>query len=130
MDTHPCSDHLHDCDHCYLCDAQGICCASVPPAVRTDLHALLDSPGSLDVLRDCLAQLAGGVPVSSLRRQYAEVVAARRAERDAAAVRLATAVVSTQHSLPAGTPAIQPFACTQAPETTPHQEGGTHHGTP
>lgn len=30
--SHPCDGHA--CDHCYLCDVVGICCASVPAAGR------------------------------------------------------------------------------------------------
>lgn len=31
--THPCDGHA--CDHCYLCDVDGVCCATVPPAANT-----------------------------------------------------------------------------------------------
>ena len=27
---HPCAGHMDTCDHCYLCDVVGVCCASVP----------------------------------------------------------------------------------------------------
>lgn len=27
--SHPCDGHA--CDHCYLCDVVGVCCASAPP---------------------------------------------------------------------------------------------------
>ena len=37
--THPCTDHMASCDHCYLCDVVGICCASVSPAERAQLEA-------------------------------------------------------------------------------------------
>lgn len=44
--THPCDGHA--CDHCYLCDVVGICCATVPStaaaAVRcSDDHTLHDA---------------------------------------------------------------------------------------
>ena len=31
--SHPCDGHA--CDHCYLCDVVGICCATVPSAAHT-----------------------------------------------------------------------------------------------
>jgi hypothetical protein len=37
--SHPCTDHLASCDHCYLCETVGICCASVSSAVRAQLEA-------------------------------------------------------------------------------------------
>ena len=27
---HPCAGHMDTCDHCYLCDVVGVCCATVP----------------------------------------------------------------------------------------------------
>lgn len=40
--SHPCEGH--DCDHCYLCEVVGVCCATVPPRqwvqpVAADLQA-------------------------------------------------------------------------------------------
>ena len=32
--THPCEGHA--CDHCYLCDVVGVCCAAVPEGVSVD----------------------------------------------------------------------------------------------
>ena len=37
---HPCAGHMDTCDHCYLCDVVGVCCASVPSS------ALASSTGS------------------------------------------------------------------------------------
>lgn len=34
---HPCADH--PCDHCYVCDVLGVCCASVSPDQRAQLEA-------------------------------------------------------------------------------------------
>jgi hypothetical protein len=41
--SHPCSGHA--CDHCYLCDVVGICCASVSVEVRARLMADAQRPG-------------------------------------------------------------------------------------
>lgn len=48
MTTHPCDGH--PCDHCYLCDVVGICCATVPN------HAAVDGccPDTAAQLRDAL----------------------------------------------------------------------------
>ena len=35
--THPCDGH--PCDHCYLCDAVGICCMTVTAGQRAQLEA-------------------------------------------------------------------------------------------
>jgi hypothetical protein len=34
--THPCDGHR--CDHCYLCDVVGVCCATVSPDERRRLE--------------------------------------------------------------------------------------------
>jgi hypothetical protein len=34
---HPCADH--PCDHCYVCDVLGVCCASISPEQRAQLEA-------------------------------------------------------------------------------------------
>jgi hypothetical protein len=40
--THPCDGH--DCDHCYLCDVVGVCCATVlPPAAAASASCAHDS---------------------------------------------------------------------------------------
>ncbi len=40
--SHPCSGHA--CDHCYLCDVVGVCCASVPVEVAARLIADTQRP--------------------------------------------------------------------------------------
>lgn len=42
--THPCADHMASCDHCWLCDELGVCCASVSAAQRTQLEAARNEP--------------------------------------------------------------------------------------
>lgn len=37
---HPCSGHMATCDHCFVCDVVGICCASVSAAERRRLEAV------------------------------------------------------------------------------------------
>ncbi len=59
MTGHPCADH--PCDHCYLCDVVGICCASVAsgqPAARLEA----DDRAQPEGLRAAIAQDAGTVP--------------------------------------------------------------------
>lgn len=42
--THPCEGHLASCDHCYLCDVAGVCCASVSREQRAQLEASRGEP--------------------------------------------------------------------------------------
>jgi hypothetical protein len=132
MTTHPCHGHLDSCDHCYLCDVVGVCCASVPPPVRADLHTVLDRPGSLDVLRDCLTQLAGGAPVSGLRRRHAELVASRLADREQAMVRLVhrclPAATADPGPLPDGSSRAQSLADARTVTASPATVERTGHG--
>jgi hypothetical protein len=37
--NHPCSNHLSSCDHCYVCDVLGVCCASLSAKQRARLEA-------------------------------------------------------------------------------------------
>lgn len=50
---HPCAGH--DCDHCYLCDVVGVCCATVTPDQRALLEAEHRATPS-DRLRAAIAQ--------------------------------------------------------------------------
>lgn len=52
MSGHPCAGHA--CDHCYVCDVVGVCCASqhAPNAGTTDVV----SPDVIDRFRDALAE--------------------------------------------------------------------------
>lgn len=52
--THPCADHAASCDHCFVCDGLGICCASLLPAQRALL--LASAPAHWDRLRAAIAQ--------------------------------------------------------------------------
>jgi hypothetical protein len=50
--SHPCDGHA--CDHCYLCDVVGICCATVP-------HAAVRFSTPESRLREAIVQDAAGV---------------------------------------------------------------------
>lgn len=54
MKTNPCDGHA--CDHCYICDGLGICCASLLPAQRALLAA--SAPVQWERLREAIAQEA------------------------------------------------------------------------
>jgi len=49
--THPCDGHA--CDHCYLCDVVGICCATVPSVAAASVSCPHDQP-----LHDAVVQEA------------------------------------------------------------------------
>lgn len=50
--SHPCDGHA--CDHCYLCDVVGVCCATVPSA-----GAAQASCTDGNAFRDAVVQEAG-----------------------------------------------------------------------
>lgn len=58
--THPCDGHLASCDHCYLCDVVGICCASVSSGLRAQIEA--SRACSYTELTAAITQDAGLVP--------------------------------------------------------------------
>jgi hypothetical protein len=60
MTGHPCAAHMASCDHCYLCDVLGICCASISPSQRALLAASV--PAQWDRLRAAIVEEAGTVP--------------------------------------------------------------------
>jgi hypothetical protein len=51
MTIHPCAGHA--CDHCHLCDVEGICCASVS---TSDVPGLVADAALVDRLRSALAE--------------------------------------------------------------------------
>jgi hypothetical protein len=55
---HPCNSH--PCDHCYLCDGLGVCCASISPQQRAQLEA--DDPMQRERLRLAIVLEAGTIP--------------------------------------------------------------------
>jgi hypothetical protein len=58
--SHPCVDHLASCDHCYLCDVVGVCCATISPAQRAQLEA--GDSAQRERLYAAITQDAGTVP--------------------------------------------------------------------
>jgi hypothetical protein len=56
--SHPCAGH--SCDHCYVCDVLGICCASVPNGQVAQLEA--EDQAQRDRLHTAIAQDAPTVP--------------------------------------------------------------------
>jgi hypothetical protein len=73
--SHPCDGH--PCDHCYLCDVVGICCASVPSGTRQrtltpddKLHdAVVDSSGSVVSLAEQIRQASPEPSITQLVRE-------------------------------------------------------------
>lgn len=59
--THPCADHLEQCDHCICCDQLHLCCATVPPELRAQLEAAVRQAASRDGLRDAIVAEGGTV---------------------------------------------------------------------
>ncbi len=57
---HPCASHMASCDHCYLCDVVGICCATLTASQRAQLEAAIQSP--VGGLRVAIAEEASTVP--------------------------------------------------------------------
>lgn len=55
---HPCADH--PCDHCYLCDVVGVCCATVSAEQQTQIEAHLQV--ELDRLRQAIVCEAASTP--------------------------------------------------------------------
>ena len=55
--THPCDGH--DCDHCYLCDVVGICCATVPAAASSSSADLRPEDTLRQDIRDEAADSIG-----------------------------------------------------------------------
>jgi hypothetical protein len=67
--SHPCNGHA--CDHCYVCDVVGVCCASISAADRARLE--VDARASTNRLRATIVQDAQAVPsLRELVRQEAE----------------------------------------------------------
>lgn len=58
MSSHVCAGHA--CDHCYLCDVLGICCATIPAEERARLEARRAAPP--DVLHATIVQEIGTMP--------------------------------------------------------------------
>lgn len=58
MSAHPCADHR--CDHCYVCDVLGICCASLSADQRARLEVAAQQPD--EALRGAVRLDAGTVP--------------------------------------------------------------------
>lgn len=58
--THPCADHMGSCDHCYLCDEVGVCCASISAADRARQEA--ERAASTDRLPAAIRRDAQAVP--------------------------------------------------------------------
>ena len=56
--THPCADHMADCDHCYTCDVLGVCCATVAPGRARQSEAQARS----ERLHEAIIVDAGTVP--------------------------------------------------------------------
>lgn len=57
MTGHPCAGHMATCDHCYLCDVVGVCCATVPQGGGIDAQAV-----ELDRLRQAIVSEAASTP--------------------------------------------------------------------
>lgn len=55
MTGHPCDGH--PCDHCYVCDVVGVCCATISAELRTQLEAARPDP-----LHEAIKLDAGAVP--------------------------------------------------------------------
>lgn len=58
MTGHPCAGHA--CDHCYLCDVLGICCATIPAEQRAQLEA--GRHAQPEALHAAIVQEAGTAP--------------------------------------------------------------------
>jgi hypothetical protein len=59
MTSHPCDGHL--CDHCYICDVVGICCATLSAEQRAQLEAAANN-SSDERLREAVKQERGTQP--------------------------------------------------------------------
>jgi|ERR1700733_3819547 len=93
MSPHPCADHMASCDHCYLCDVVGVCCASVPVAERAQLEAEHRKPYT--GLAMAITREAGSI------RSVGELVCA-----DAARQGRALPADRSQPALPAAPPSV------------------------
>lgn len=91
MSSHPCADH--SCDHCYLCDVVGVCCASVSREQRAQLEASRVEPYA--GLAATIVQEAGLVP--SLGELVRRSHDAQHSHEPAAPALLAPPSVSNEH---------------------------------
>jgi hypothetical protein len=69
--THPCVPD-HPCDHCYLCDVVGVCCATVSSGQRAQLEA--DLVLRDERLREAIMRETARPRLSELVRQEAQLL--------------------------------------------------------
>lgn len=80
--SHPCSDHMAQCDHCFCCEVVGICCGTISPQARAQLEAAVQQDAQGDELRAAISAEAGTVP------SLAELVRSEAATKPAAPLML------------------------------------------
>lgn len=70
--THPCADHMEQCDHCYSCDVLGVCCQTMQPSARSRPETVFRQRAPGEELRDAILAEAGTVAsLGALVRQEA-----------------------------------------------------------